>query len=117
MQTRLIHNPTAGPRDVRRPLRDAIRTLESHGWPVELRTTRDAGDGTHLARGAAEAGFDLCLVAGGDGTVNEVVNGLVGTETALGVLPVGTGNMFAKQLGVPTLTIANPLRLRSAEQV
>jgi YegS/Rv2252/BmrU family lipid kinase len=114
VKARLIYNPTAGPRDARRPLRDAIRSLERHDWSVDLRTTQSAGDGTRLARGAAREGYDVCLVAGGDGTVNEAVNGLVGTETALGVLPVGTGNMFAKQMGVPTLTIANPLRLRDA---
>ena len=114
MQSRLIYNPTAGPRDVHRSLARLIADLERHGWSVDLQTTERAGDGVHLARGAANAGYDVCIVAGGDGTVNEAVNGLVGTQTALAVLPVGTGNMWAKQLGVPTNTLANPMRLREA---
>jgi len=114
MQSHLIYNPTAGPRDVHRSLGKLIVALERHGWTVDLRTTERAGDGTRLARAAAEAGCDACIVAGGDGTVNEAVNGLVGTDTALAVLPVGTGNMWAKQLGVPTYTLTNPLRLREA---
>jgi YegS/Rv2252/BmrU family lipid kinase len=67
-----------------------------------------------LARAAARDGCDVVIVAGGDGTINEAVNGLVGTQTALGVLPVGTGNMWAKQLRIPTYTLTNPLRLPDA---
>lgn len=114
MKASLIYNPVAGPRDVRRTLKTICSSLEDRGWSIELRVTEKSGDATAMAREAAQAGRDVVVVAGGDGTVNEVVNGLVGTETALGVLPVGTGNMWAKQLNVPTFTLTNPLRLHEA---
>jgi len=114
MNAHLIYNPTAGPRDVRRALKRVHSHLKRRGWSVELQLTEKPGDATTLARAAAQTGCDVVIVAGGDGTVNEAVNGLVGTQTALGVLPVGTGNMWAKQLGIPTYTLTNPLRLHEA---
>ena len=114
MKAHLIYNPTAGPRDVRRDLERVCSYLNRCGWSVELQLTRKSGDAVVLARAAAHAGCDVAIAAGGDGTVNEMVNGLVGTQTALGVLPVGTGNMWAKQLRIPTYTLANPLRLQEA---
>jgi diacylglycerol kinase (ATP) len=114
MKARLIYNPTAGPRDVRHALKRVRSFLRHHGWSVELQLTEKPGDALTLACAAAQAGCDVAIAAGGDGTVNEAVNGLVGTQTALGVLPVGTGNMWAKQLGVPTYTLTNPLRLHEA---
>jgi len=114
VKAHLIHNPTAGPRDVQRALKRVRSYLRRQGWSVELRMTEKPGDATALARAAAQANCDVVIAAGGDGTVSEVVNGLVGTQTALGVLPVGTGNILAKQLGIPTYTLSNPLRLREA---
>ena len=114
MLGRIIYNPTAGPRDVGRELRQVRRELRKRGWSVDIVTTRVGGDATRLARGAAEAGLDAVWVAGGDGTVGEVVNGLVHSDTALGVLPVGTGNIWAKQLRLPTYTLTHPFRLREA---
>lgn len=114
MKAQLIYNPTAGPWDVRRALKRVRSYLRRRGWSVGLQLTKKPGDATTLARAAAQAGCDVVVVAGGDGTVNEAVNGLVGTRTALGVLPVGTGNMWAKQLGIPTYMLTNPLRLREA---
>jgi YegS/Rv2252/BmrU family lipid kinase len=116
MDARLIYNPTAGPRDVQAELERLCSFFWQQGWSVELRTTERPGDATSMARQAAADGLDAVIVAGGDGTVNEVVNGLVGSDTALSVLPVGTGNLWAKQLRVPTYTLANPLRLRKAAQ-
>ena len=114
MRARLIHNPTAGPRDVQRGLKRVRSFLKRRGWSIEYQVTEKSGDTTRLSRAAAQEGYDVVIVAGGDGTVNEAVNGLAGTRTALGVLPVGTGNMWAKQLGVPTYTLTNPLRLFEA---
>ncbi|MGD1995412.1 MAG: diacylglycerol kinase family lipid kinase [Anaerolineae bacterium] len=110
----MIYNPTAGPRRVRRGLKAVRRELERRGWSVDVKATQSPGDATRLAREASGAGLDAVWIAGGDGTISEAVNGLVGTNTALGVLPVGTGNIWAKQLGLPTLTLTHPFRLREA---
>jgi diacylglycerol kinase (ATP) len=112
MKATLIHNPTAGPWDAQRALKHICSFLEDRGWSVALHLTEKSGDATMLAREAANAGCDVAIVAGGDGTVNEVVNGLVGTETAMAVLPVGTGNVWAKQLNIPTHTLTHPFRLQ-----
>jgi YegS/Rv2252/BmrU family lipid kinase len=68
-------------------------------------TTSRCGDAESLARQAANDGFGTIVAAGGDGTIHEVVNGLAGTEAALGVLPLGTMNVFATELGLPTSDI------------
>jgi diacylglycerol kinase (ATP) len=114
MKACLIYNPTAGPWDVRRGLERVRSSLKRRGWSVQLHLTEKPGDAIALAHAAAQDNCDVAIVAGGDGTINEAVNGLVGTETALAVLPVGTGNMWAKQLGIPTYTLTNPLRLHEA---
>ena len=78
--------------------------LRDRGWSVELRPTTGPGTATELARLAAEAGRELVIAAGGDGTVNEVVQGLAHSDTALGVLPLGMVNIWATEIGVPRRT-------------
>ena len=63
-------------------------------------TTR-TGEAELMARRGAEEGFEKIVAAGGDGTINEVVNGLAGTKATLGLLPIGTMNVFANELGLP----------------
>jgi YegS/Rv2252/BmrU family lipid kinase len=76
--------------------------LAHQGWQVTgIEQTHGAGDATTYARRAAAQGYDAVFVAGGDGTLAQVVDGLVGTETVLGVLPTGSGNVFARQLNLP----------------
>ena len=79
-------------------LADEVRKIAPD---AELRLTEKAGDARLLAADAAREGFRVVVAAGGDGTVNEVVNGLAGSETALGVIPVGTMNVFAKEHSLP----------------
>ncbi len=112
VKAHVIFNPTAGPRDVRRALQRVCAYLERRGWSVELRMTEKAGDGIALAYAAVQAGCDVVIAAGGDGTIGEVANGLVGTETAMGLLPVGTANVLAKQLGISTRALTKPQRLQ-----
>ncbi len=97
----VIFNPTAGARDVHRELRRVMGYLEECGWQITLRETRGRGDATTFAREAAANGFRAVFVVGGDGTINETVNGLVGSDVALGLLPSGTGNVWALELGLP----------------
>ena len=68
---------------------------------AELRFTELAGEAEALARAAVEEGFTSIVAAGGDGTVNEVVNGIAGTDVTLGLLPLGTMNVYAAELGLP----------------
>ena len=107
----LIHNPSAGPREVEDELDLVVEYLSECGWRVRRSVTGHAGQATESARQAVVDGLDVVLVAGGDGTVCEAVNGLVGSRVALGVLPSGTGNVWAKELGLPAFTLLNPNRL------
>ena len=108
--TMLIFNPAAGARDVRRELGQVIAFLEQRGWQVDLRETRRATDATTFARQAVTMGKETVLVVGGDGTVNEVINGLAGSEVAVGLLPAGTGNVWAMEMRLP---IPSPIRWRT----
>lgn len=78
-----------------------IRKAFSADHDVELVETSRRGHATRLALGAANEGYDVVVVMGGDGTLNEAANGLVGTNTALATLPGGSTNVFARQLGLP----------------
>lgn len=84
-------------------LRSFVARLRADGHVVRPHLTSGAGDATRLAREAARAGVDLVIAAGGDGTVNEVVNGIgrLQRPPRLGILPIGTGNDFALGLGIP----------------
>jgi diacylglycerol kinase (ATP) len=111
MRALLIHNPVAGPREVEDELDLVVEYLCDCGWQIQRHTTAHAGQATELSRQAARDQWDVVLVAGGDGTLCEAVNGLVGSKTALGVLPTGTGNVWAKEMGLPAFTLTVPNRL------
>jgi diacylglycerol kinase family enzyme len=102
MRAELIYNPSGGQVVVRHELDNVVAFLNHYGWSVTLRETSRPLEATELARRA----LLRVIAAGGDGTVNEVANGLVNTHGALGVLPVGTTNSWALQMGIPAL---NPL--------
>jgi diacylglycerol kinase (ATP) len=71
------------------------------GWAPAIEFTSGRGHATELARSAAANGFGKVFAVGGDGTVNEVARGLMGTQASLGILPNGSGNGLARHLGIP----------------
>jgi len=106
MQAELIYNPSGGQVVIRHELENVVAFLNRYGWSVTLRETSKPLEATELARHAVNRGAKVVIAAGGDGTINEVANGLVNTDAALGVLPVGTTNSWALQMGIPAL---NPM--------
>lgn len=104
----LIYNPHAGFNDWHRVVEKVAAFWQAGGWQVEIRPTEHSEHATELTRHAVEAEHGLILVAGGDGTLNEVANGVIGTETILAPLPVGTTNTFAKELGLPRPNFLHP---------
>jgi diacylglycerol kinase (ATP) len=78
-----------------------IDTCAQAGKVCEIQYTQHRGHATELAREAAKTGFPVVFAMGGDGTVNEVAQGLVHSSTALGILPKGSGNGLARHLGIP----------------
>ena len=100
----IIANPTSGiggfPH-LNRHFDETLAFLRKKGWKAEIWYTQSAGDGEQLARKAVKQQVNLVIAAGGDGTINEVIQGLAGSETALGVLPSGTVNVWARELGIP----------------
>ncbi len=111
----VIHNPVAGRR--RRKRFRAVRDLlERDGAALDLRATQAPGDATRIARGIEPGEADLVVAAGGDGTINEVVNGLVaGSRPApapLAIVPLGTSNVLAAEIGLGTSPAAAARAIR-----
>src|SRR5215831_3288904 len=94
----VILNPVAGSPET---LRDWQERVESIAHDCPIRVTAHPGEAETLARRAVEEGFARVVAAGGDGTVNHVANGIAGSTAALGILPMGTVNVFAMELGLP----------------
>jgi diacylglycerol kinase (ATP) len=100
----LIFNPAAGGGRLRNQIHhldEAQKILARNGIETTLLVTGEPGDATEFARQSAAEGYDLVIASGGDGTNNEVVNGLAGSDVPLAVLPSGTANILAKELGIP----------------
>jgi YegS/Rv2252/BmrU family lipid kinase len=98
----LIYNPFSGQYSARREaaVQRAVGVLRNAGIKAEPFITDGAGSGTRLALDAVRAGFDTIIACGGDGTVHEVLQSVVGTGVALGVVPLGTANALAADLGL-----------------
>jgi YegS/Rv2252/BmrU family lipid kinase len=97
----MIVNPAARTLPSPDRLATAPAWLRLRGWTVDEIVTEGPGHATELARAAAAAGRDAVIAVGGDGTVNEVVNGLSGSETAMAVIPAGTANVWAREVRMP----------------
>jgi YegS/Rv2252/BmrU family lipid kinase len=93
----LIRNPVARHALSDERLNQVIDVAVAAGWQIETVATDRSGRATELARAAAERGVDVVIVHGGDGTLNEALNGLAGTATAVAVLRGGTANVWAKE--------------------
>jgi len=97
----LIANPTSGSYIHNADhIANAVSYLQHHGWQAELRFTQQAGDARKFAREAVALHTHVVVAIGGDGTINEVIQELAGSETALGVLPCGTVNVWAREVGI-----------------
>jgi diacylglycerol kinase (ATP) len=100
LKTCVILNPAAGSAENTDALREKLRGLRD----CKLEVTQEADDARKFARRAVAAGCELIVSAGGDGTLNEVVNGIAAANSGcrIGIVPLGTGNDFARSIGLPT---------------
>ena len=105
--TLLIYNPNAGKK--RKVVNitassslDSIKSLlEQYQIPVDAQPTKGPGDATTLAKDSIKKGYTTVIVAGGDGTVGEAINGLIGSDTTLGIIPLGSVMNIARMLSIP----------------
>ena len=111
-----------GERADRPDFRHMVNWVRERGHHADVRVTFERGDAEGFARRAAAEGADVVAAVGGDGTLNEVVNGLDGYDTPLGVIPAGTANDFARQAGIPAdadhamdvILLRKPVRIDTA---
>jgi diacylglycerol kinase (ATP) len=100
-RTLVVLNPAAGQADPERVRRQIGGAFAVRGASFDLVETTAAGDAEALAREAVELGYRAVVAAGGDGTLAEVVTGLAGSDVPLGIIPQGTANLVASNLGIP----------------
>jgi len=115
-QATLIYNPHAGFDDWQHSVNATAEYWQARGWTVTLRQTEYPAHATILAATAVRAGHELVLAAGGDGTIHEVANGLLGSQTVLVPLPAGTTNCLTRDLGLPTPDGGDPNWLLAASE-
>ena len=100
-----IINPISGSKDTQNAKRKLpkliMQTLDQTQWLPNISFTEYPGHATELAHQFARMGFDAVVAVGGDGTINEIARGLRDTQTALGIIPMGSGNGFARHLNIP----------------
>lgn len=97
-----IVNPVSGTTNKSNIPEQAKTILDSSRFNFQIKRTEYAGHGYELARQAAADGIDYVIAVGGDGTVNEVGRGLINSNTAMGIIPLGSGNGLARDLGIST---------------
>src|SRR5690625_4949718 len=102
-RARIIYNPTSGRELFRKELPKVLERFEIAGYETSAHATTGEGDATEAAKTAVERAYDLVIVAGGDGTINEVVQGIAGANfrPKVGIIPAGTTNDFARALSIP----------------
>ncbi|MGP3999432.1 diacylglycerol kinase [Streptomyces sp. 8N706] len=97
----VLVNPAAGRGAARRAAEETVRILHANGWQARTVTGLDAADSRTRARRCVTSGVEVLAVAGGDGMVGIGLQAVAGTDTPLAVIPAGTGNDFARSLGIP----------------
>lgn len=100
MKIFLIINRYAGHGKAAKVIETVIPFLHNHQCQVDYSFTLKPAHATELAQKASEKGYDLVVAVGGDGTVNEVAQGLIGSSTPMGIIPMGSGNGLARELGL-----------------
>lgn len=103
-RARIIYNPTSGKELFKRTLPDVLIKLEKAGFETSAYATEKVGDATTEATRCLEQNYDVLIAAGGDGTLNEVINGIAekANRPSLGIIPMGTVNDFGRALHLPT---------------
>ncbi|HEX2987429.1 MAG TPA: diacylglycerol kinase family protein [Chloroflexota bacterium] len=101
MKARIVYNPLSGGARGEQELEEVERYLQSLGWEVDRRCSSHDLSPTDLARDGVRDGCEAIIAAGGDGTINQVIQALAGTDVALGAIPRGTGNAWARQVALP----------------
>ena len=100
----LVYNPVAGRYPSWLLVERALRLFAQNGWEIHLEPSTAGEHVTQLAFQAAQNGMDALFVVGGDGTINHALPGLLNSRTALGILPAGTANVWAQELGLASLS-------------
>lgn len=114
---RFIVNPFSGI-SKKGKLADQIKQhLDTNLFEFEIKKTQAAGHGTELAREAMKQNFDMVIAVGGDGSVNEVAAALIGSDTTLGIIPAGSGNGFARHLGLSTNVVKAIQQLNHGKEI
>ncbi|RME83801.1 MAG: diacylglycerol kinase family lipid kinase [Caldilineae bacterium] len=107
----LIRNPVSGNPALQRAVFRALDEFSAAGWEVDVWETRRRGHCRELASQAVQAGYPRIIIAGGDGSIQQTVDGIIqagSTSVRLGIIPLGTGNVFARDVGLPVPGRLNP---------
>jgi len=121
-KTRIIINPISGTKNKKNIEKLLYQHLDRSLFDFEIIYTKGPNHATKLSKEAVELGYDLVIAVGGDGTVNEVGKGLIGSHTAMGIIPLGSGNGLAQHLHIPSnsvkaIQIINQFLLTSIDTV
>jgi YegS/Rv2252/BmrU family lipid kinase len=104
MDAVIIRNPISGNPQRQFAFAKALAVFEQAGWHVDVWVTERKGHSRELAARAVRQGYSTLIVAGGDGSIGQAVDGLLhagGRDVAFGIIPMGTGNVFAREMGLP----------------
>lgn len=101
IRARVIVNPDSKPRKIKKHLKKALRILKQNGFRLSIYFTKGEGEVLPQVIDAIQKGFSAIIVAGGDGTCNEAINGMVGTNAVFGMLPFGGSNVLGRELKIP----------------